>query len=192
MIYAPCCLFISVVSTLFTGAFIDKSAPYFPIEISRTATGPTSRWIFSIGLTASIVTLCFESPNPKKYALLCVGVVLLAWVNDEVSRFWHMMGVFLLFLGSVLAVDWRVAWSPLLCVAGLWVARILMKAIPVIFLEGTTHGIWDWRGAVDESIRIMYTGEVYHPLTLRLFEAAGVMQWIVLWLLYHIVVSPSK
>lgn len=187
--YAPYCLLASIVSTMLTGTLYDKSVPYFPIEISRTATGPVSRWVFSIGLTCSVITLLLESATPKRYALAVAGILLLAWVDDVVSRFWHMVGVVLLFIGSVTIVNWNVAWVPLLCGAGIYTARLIMKGMAVVFLEKTTHGILDWRGAANESIRIMYTGQVKESLTLRLFEATGVMQWILLWLLYHIVME---
>jgi hypothetical protein len=182
-------LIATVVLTVCVGVFYDKSTPYFPIEISRTATGPTSRWIFSIGLSCSILMLLLENPSPQKYALLCIGLLLLAWVDDVTSRFWHMMGVIILFIGSVSIVNWKVVWVPLLCGAGIYATRIIMKGLAVTFLEKTTEGIFDWRGAANESIRIMYTGEVKEQLTLRIFEATGVMQWILLWLLYHIVMN---
>jgi hypothetical protein len=86
-------------------------------------------------------------------------------------------------------VFWFVAWVPLLCGAGIYAARIIMKGLAVTFLEKTTGGVFDLRGAANESIRIMYTGEVKEQLTLRIFEATGVMQWILLWLLYHIVMN---
>lgn len=187
IVFTPYCILLSVITTALTALFYDKSVPYYPIEISRTATGPTSRWVFSIGLTLSVIALVLEHPTPKRYSLAIAGILLLAWVDDVVSRFWHMAGVVLLFIGSVLIVDWKTAWVPLLCGAGIYAARIIMKGLAVTFLEKTTAGLLDWRGAANESIRIMYTGQVKEPLTLRLFEATGVMQWILLWLLYHIV-----
>jgi hypothetical protein len=187
--FTPYCVIISVVTTALTALFVDKSVPYYPIEISRTATGPTSRWVFSLGLTLSVLTLVLEHPTPKKYTLAIIGVLLLAWVDDEVSRFWHMVGVGLLFVGSVVAIsNWKVAWVPLLCGAGIYAARLIIKGLAVIFLEKTTNGLLDWRGVATESIRIMYTGQVKEPMTLRLFEITGVMQWILLWLLYQIII----
>lgn len=142
--------------------------PYFPIEISRTATGPTSRWIFAIGLSLSVLILLFERPFSIGSLILTVGVLLLAWIDDEVSRFWHMV------------VDWKTAWVPLLCCSGLYAARLIMKATAVVFLEKVPL-----ESIATESIRIMYDGQVKEPLTLRIFEATGVMQWILLWLLFH-------
>lgn len=57
-----------------------------------------------------------------------------------------------------------------------------MKATAVVFLERCA-----WQDVASESIRIMYDGKVKEPLTLRVFEATGAMQWIVLWLLYQVV-----
>jgi len=187
--YTPYCIIVTVITTAITAVFHDKSVPYYPIEISRTATGPISRWIFSIGLTASVLMLLAEHPTPRKYALSVAGILLLAWVDDVTSRFWHMMGVVLLFIGSVIIVKWSVAWVPLLCGAGIYASRIIIKGLAVTFLEKTTQGLFDWRGATSESIRIMYTGHVKEELTLRLFEVTGVMQWILLWLFYHIVMT---
>ena len=177
-------LLASVILTVLTGTLYDKSAPYFPIEISRTATGPTSRWVFALGLSLSVILLLLERPLSFGYVVLASGVLLLAWVDDEISRFWHMVGVALLPLGAFLVVDWKKAWVPLLCAAGLYGARLVMKATAVVFLERCA-----WQDVASESIRIMYDGKVKEPLTLRVFEATGAMQWIVLWLLYQVVVG---
>jgi hypothetical protein len=179
---APYVLLTSIVSTVITGVWYDQSAPYFPIEISRTANGPNSGWVFSIGITLSVITLLFEHPLSLGIGILIVGILLLAWIDDETSHFWHMFGVLLLPIGAFFVVDWKRAWVPLLCATLMWIGRLFIKSMAVVFLENIAI-----RDAAVEGIAIMYHGDAKDPFTLVLFKVTGVLQWIVLWILFKIV-----
>lgn len=188
MFYTPISILISVISTIICGVFIDKSAPYFPIEISRTATGPISRWIFAVGLTVSVLSLLVETTEPKRYIIIILGILMLAWVDDVTSHIIHMLGVLLVGVGSFFAVPLQKTWVVLFCATALFVFRLGMKCMAVVFIEKTTKGIFDFQGMKEMCMAIMYTGKTKNVLTLRLFQAAGIMQWILLWLIYEAVV----
>lgn len=187
MFYTPWCILSSVISTIICGVWIDKSAPYFPIEISRTATGPISKWVFSIGLTISVLCLLAETKDTKRYIIIIIGILVLAWVDDVTSHVIHMLGVLLVGLGSFYAVPLEKTWVVLFCATALFVFRLGMKCMAVIFIEKTTKGIFDFQGMKQMCMDIMYTGKTQSVLTLRLFQAAGIMQWIILWLIYETV-----
>ena len=185
MFYTPYCILVSVISTVICGVFIDKSAPYFPIEISRTATGPISRWVFAIGLTLSVLSLLVETTEPKRYIIIIIGILMLAWVDDVTSHIIHMLGVLLVGIGSFVAVPLQKTWVVLFCAVALFVFRLGMKCMAVVFIEKTVKGVFDFEGMKIVCMEIMYTGKTRSILTLRLFQAAGIMQWIVLWLVYE-------
>lgn len=142
LLYTPWFLLTSVVSTLFCGVLIDKSAPYFPIEISRTATGPVSKWVFSLGLTVSVLSFLIETTEPKRYLLMIIGLLLLAWVDDVTSHVIHMLGVILVAIGAFFAVPIQKTWVVLFCAVALFVFRLVMKCMAVVFLEKIAFNLW--------------------------------------------------
>lgn len=195
MYYTPLCLALTILATLVAGALVDRSAPYFPIEISRTATGRLSSWVFRLGLTASVASLLLESDDWLRYACSALGVLLLAWIDDETSHTWHMAGVVMLGVGALFSVvtHWSRASAVMLaCAAGVWTVRLVMKWAAVAWIEKGGRAPLDFAGIGKTAMHIMYTGHVVDSMTLHIFRVAGVLQWVALAMVYCVCVDESK
>lgn len=172
--------FLVTVLLTWIAGYYDESTPYFPIEISRTATGWLSGWVFSVGITASVFVFLYSAPqHPLVYASVS-GLLLLAWVDDVSSWKWHMIGVFVMGVCTVLFAFLRRPETIGLVVAagGLWITRILMKMVVLFFNEGGFTR--------ERAMNIMYTGVVQNNSTLTVFKVAGFLQWIVFGMLMQI------
>lgn len=181
------CLFSTLAATAVCGWLVDQSAPYFPIELSRTATGRYSAWIFSLGLTLSCACLLWETKDPLlTYALLVAGVLLLCWVTDEQSHSLHMLGVYMAFVGAIWAKRASAESALILTFAVcLFLFRLVMKVMVIVVFEFQAPVSWDVKAIFHEALRIMNTGVVRNPSSLVVFQAAGVLQWVVIWMAYQ-------
>lgn len=175
-----------VAATVSCGVWVDKSTPYFPIEISRTATGPVALRVFQIGVSLCTGVLWFESETSTPI-WPWLGLLLLAWVDDVTSWSIHMLGVAIMALGTARMVFWYQPHEHIaivMCCGVLWFARLLMKWIAVVALEHKQllwdHRTWHTFTRVTQDMkRIMYNGDATHPLTIYVFRITGVMQWLV-------------
>lgn len=176
--------------------WIDQSAPYFPIEISRTATGRIGKYYFPAGFFVVGYFLWIESICCKPRWLKLsptVGVVIAAIVHDEYHWQIHLLGVFLMYVAiaanviySNLAKDWI-----LLILATLMVQMSAFLKTVAVLEEPFNWRCWkrsilDERDAfVDQCMRINYKGEGTKA-QLVVYKVTGVCQWVALCLLINI------
>ena len=156
-----------IVSVWFCALVLDSrrgggghGVPYFPIEISRTASsGPYAQRAFQWGtlsLLASVVMYCMKtstasllfSPLP-----VWVGAMIAAWFPDNTHVYVHCTGVIVIMLSVTARVflSGDQKGSPqvavFLCAAGLECARLAMKGFIVLFaeLDDQLYDIFHWR-----------------------------------------------
>lgn len=182
--------------TALCGTFVDGSVPYYPIEISRTATGSVSWYVFAYGLTACSGVLWWEIRDKLiqqhvGIIITWIGLLLLAWVDDVTSWSVHMLGAALLGVGTtmhVLLYHQREHLVIVACALFLYAARLVLKTAVVMALElRIPLSAWSSLATSSEmraklittSLSIMYDGNVVNPLTLGVFRTTGVMQWLV-------------
>lgn len=162
-------------------AWFDGSAPYFPTEISRTATGRLSYYPFFAGSIVSFFFLTKEELYPW------FGYFLLAVVDDVSHWGVHMIGV-VIMLGSITVKVWH---DPkkmimLVSVCGIFAARILAKLLVVWGVE--LDMTWDIPEVIRTAKNIMFTGVCKHPeLVLPVFKIGGVIQWLCFWALTELI-----
>ena len=172
MYFTKLSLFITGFVTVFFGVWIDQSVPYFPIEISRTATGPYSRVLFPLGAFTSLIVAYFEVKT-KHYLIVFAGFLLLALVNDKQSWSIHMLGVVLMFGGIASKIyhdnTKYMTFGLILCI---YMGRIVLKILTL-----THYGYRIFEKAKD----IMYTGNADTPAQLLIFKLCGILQWVVLY-----------
>lgn len=171
MLWTKISLLLTVISTVLSGLYFDQSVPYFPIEISRTATGPWSRIIFPVGVMFVMATCIWEVGRMQ---LPFVGLFILALVDDKTSWILHMLGVFI--MGVSLAFD---AWknSKLLhffLIFCIYCGRLVLKM-------GVTYHYGMFQNAIETSKQIMYTGNAETQEQLLIFKLCGILQWVVLY-----------
>lgn len=164
-------LYITVFFTAFSGVWWDQSVPYFPIEISRTATGPISRFLFPCGTLIAFVASWYEY-NTIKWPF--VGLFLLAAVDDKTSWIIHMLGVFMM----ACSIGWD-AWQSkkgwyFLLVACIYLGRLVLKM-------GVTYHHGLFQGSIAAAKNIMYTGKAESEAQLLIFKLCGLLQWVVLY-----------
>lgn len=169
-------LSITVLSTWIAG-YYDESIPYFPIELSRTASGPVSRWVFSIGITVCstlfLSQVWYWPKHERPFVFVAVfGLLLLAWVNDTLHLNAHIAGVIIMGISTFAFVFIKRPQHTglVLTVMLLWINRYVMKLMMVSYYEG---------GGTEVMTDIMFTGQVKNPDTLVVFKITGVLQWIV-------------
>ena len=184
------------VLTTWAIAWIDQSMPYFPIEISRTATGKIGKYYFPAGFVVVGYFLWIESAccEPRWLKLSpTVGVVLAAIVNDEYHWQTHLFGVFLMYiaiLGNVLYSNLTRDW--ILFALATWLLHISAFLKTVAVLEEPLNwrcwkkNILEERDSfVDKCMQINYKGEGTKA-QLVIYRVTGVCQWVALGLLINI------
>jgi len=170
-------IFYSVLLT-WIGCYLDGSAPYFPIEISRTATGHLSYWPFAAG---GIISLYWV--NDFGDAIAWLGYGLLTIVDDKSNWGFHMLGVGIMISGLL----FKIRHDPVklvfaVSIGGLFVARILAKIMVVWAAE--LDFAMSLSAVTGEMRRIMLEGTCKKPeLTLTVMKITGVMQWLCFWAL---------
>lgn len=161
---------ISSVIVTWACAYIDGSAPYFPIEISRTACGPISRWPLRLG---AILSFIFAQTIPETVA--CSGFLLLALVTDTMSWSVHSLGVVIMVLGALMQVyPYPSKLAALLAVGGLFAARVVAKALVVWWAE--LDGDLDFGRIAMATRQVMLVGNG-SPETMVVMKLTGAMQW---------------
>jgi len=174
MFYTKCVLYATVVSTMACGVWVDRSVPYFPIEISRTATGPLSRRLFPAGAALALLVATTEAPNYRALWPF-IGLLLLAAVPDDVSWPVHMIGVALMVLGCCAAIsDMRgvVVFAALL---GVYAFRLVLKAAVLLPVMDNPADILHYGAG------IMFGTREAHGATAIAFKLGAVLQWVVLY-----------
>lgn len=89
---------VTILLTMGTSVWLDQSAPYFPIEISRTATGHYSQPLFVFGVATLSVSLyadnaiSFAMPFSEIY--VWIGVMGVACFSDTHHLIIHTLSVF--------------------------------------------------------------------------------------------------
>lgn len=168
---------IVIVCTIFTTAWlgysVDCSTPYFPIEISRTATGRYGRIFFPVGAGIALATALFETQHV--WTLLpFVGLVVLTLVTDEMSWPIHMIGVYAM-IGSIAYVCHTAGndtWYPFIGLMSLFLFRVLLKVVWTS-LQGQVF-------LFQRIQTLMLTGDFTSRSQKMAFQVAGVLQWVVL------------
>jgi hypothetical protein len=165
---------ISVIASVLIGIYIDKSPPYFPIEISRTVTGPVASWAFPALLTFSAIISRFEVNWHAWF-----GILLLAWIPDTFSHLLHMVGVAILGISFLIVAKWE----QIAVISLIWAMRLLMKAAAIYQFETERHGL---KSMIAYGKKRMFDGNFRDARTLLVFQTTGVLQWIVLGAMFFI------
>jgi len=199
-----------VLLTWLAGLFVDRSVPYFPIEISRTGAGPVSNQVFKWGALSIIASLWWENkiqwPSVhlvESPILVWACIVVAAWFPDETHFFIHAVAVCAMVacvvFNVVLVGDMQRRLPIVLCAVGLEGTAILIKGFVVLFTEfdNSLFDFWIYWKAIfnvgglrDEivlhSMNIMFKGVDYAivpQLTVPVLRVTGVMQWIAFYLM---------
>jgi len=196
---------IIVLCTWFVGFFVDNSVPYFPIEISRTGTGPWSSIIFKWGAVSLAASLYVdEALHLYSSAVpIWICIMIIAWFPDHSHLFIHGLGVVLLMFCVFVKVIWKgdVQKSLPIILSAIWIEwfRIFIKGFVVLFTE-LDRAPWDWKvywevitnsnglrnEMVEQVMNIMFKGIDYTivpKLTIPIMRVTGVMQWLGLYLM---------
>lgn len=185
-------LFLVILLTQLASIFFQpEKLPYFPIEISRSASSnELSRFIFMAGMAFMFFPIMY-SGELEKYFPVWVSVMILAYFDDKNYWLLHMVGVFLLFVTSFYRIyhcgfrEFYIAFIALI----LYVMRVFFKFFTVAYLEQQIHPFdlpYNLQSIFDQTKQIMYLGASvcrYPEITLSVFRITGVMQWCVFYLL---------
>ena len=173
-------LFCVIVITALCGLY-DGSVPYFPIEISRTATGSIGRIVFPTGV---VLVFSFALKEFSTFSQLTpfIGLVVLSVASDTYSWTIHMFGVLLMVIGVIIRVISRNSYEHyaiVVCAIGLYLLRIVMKVIVTSQdLLGDFSSIGSMKTLLLKCTAIMYGGNATY-VQLTVYRVAGVMQWLV-------------
>ena len=193
MFYTKFCLLVTIFGT-WGAAWKDHSLPYFPIEISRTATGRISKRIFQIGVSLTTFVMYYESDSWTTY-IAWGGLLLLAFLDDRTNFEGHLIGVFIMGFGVALHAMLN-PWAHMVTfgiASIIYGIRVLIKTSLVILLEmempvtkdtvvNIAFNVNSVRTDAIERIKdIMYNGEdkcKYPSITIPLFALCGCLQWL--------------
>jgi len=180
-------LFATLSSTALCGWLVDQCVPYFPIELSRTATGQYSRWIFSIGLILSCLLLLKEYEHTPSIFVIITGVLALIWFNDQVENNNYTKGVSVTFfaIGNIVTSNDT---GVIVYFYAIFVFLLYScaKVLVVYTYElGPSRDLLDWDSTFDQINLILQTGKVTNELSLIVFKIAGVMHWLCFWIIYQ-------
>lgn len=196
-------IFLMTVIATVMGGFADDSIPYFPTDISHTATGHISYWALLIGLTLASISLHIDTLswnlNDRKWVLgVSLGLFTIGLFDTRENFFMHFVGVQLLLWSTVGFVLHRVYRRKgalldenvllLLFCGAVWFIRI-----PIQFVFGTIvdqqldlrlwstweYLVFEWPSIIEHIKHIKFTGEVSNTYALWGFRLAGFMQWVV-------------
>jgi hypothetical protein len=150
------------VMTAAIGVLVDRGVPYFPIELSRTACGPQSRFVFKWGAASVLPTLCWsvfqqhhKRDDSSLFAWLLLHSPLPIWVcfmvvavyEDENHLFIHngaVLGILCVVAGhSLLGGDAQRRWPVMFCGLLLLGVSVAMKAIVIVYTEHEV-ALSDW------------------------------------------------
>jgi hypothetical protein len=122
-----------------------------------------------------------------KYFTSFLGLFILALFDDKTNWFLHMSGVLVMLIGALyIVLISNDMWPRLILFASsliLYLARIITKVFIVATLESKTYSLND---IFTKSIDIMYYGAtvcIYPQYTIPIFRVAGILQWVVFYLI---------
>lgn len=187
LIYSKYHTAIVVFVTWVCGYFWDQSIPYFPIEVSRTGTGPVSSQVFRWGTLSILITLWYENHVthllqwPLKVQMLSSPIIIWAWIVlitwfPDNTHNWTHIGlvagmVFCIFLNVLLVGDIQRRLPIVLCAIGIQSASIVLKGFCVLFTE-LDQSIFDrkvyWNLLWNENY---LQGQVYKQITSIMFKS---------------------
>jgi hypothetical protein len=182
---------------------MDQSAPYFPIELSRTATGPTAMYVFPLGWVLTCWAFYLESaglPNQSVLLTPVPGLLLTAFVHDELHFGVHCLGVGLMVMGVFANVVYITLYDAARAVgaqACFAMAVILANWAGVLKVAAVLDNPFEWRcwklaltsdrrKVMDDCFEINYHGTT-NRYQLVVYRVTGVMQWASLVLLMNVV-----
>lgn len=161
---------LTVLTTVSCGVWWDRSAPYFPIEISRTATGRVSSWVFPLGATVSFAIAVWESSSvPSPF----LGFLILAWISDEKSWPVHMIGVLLMVA--------PVAWQSITGFRDKTLVFLLLCCVYLVRLAFKGVTVMHHPHPIQVAKELMYTGAFENDVQALAFKIGGVLQWAFLY-----------
>lgn len=169
--------------------WLDQSAPYFPIEISRTATGRIGKYYFPLGFLVPAFLLWIESTSWIQL-LPAPGVLLAACVNDELHWPTHLLGVLLMVCGVIAKVAYDVRLEVpgadqgvlLVILASFFIfLGLLLKAGAVL---ESWEDLKDPKGIAERCMEMNYTGCGSRE-QLVVYKVTGLCQWVALALLIN-------
>ena len=169
-------------------AYIDDTVPYFPIEISRTASGRLCRFVFPFGITIFCISAYYESTYPLSHTLIpIIGLLITSYISDELHWVIHIVGVAVMGLGVTIHVllcaymrsdgyEFQLLYlisSSILCTL-----YISLKVYGVL-IHNKLVSLYD---AYEQGMDINYNGNGTQ-IQLKIFKLTGVVQWIIFILL---------
>ena len=193
MFYVTKTLLFYLICSVWITAYIDDAYPYFPIELSRTATGEMGKIIFPAGACAVALMMWLESAELcMEYRLIVcsgmVGFLLLAFVHDELHWKIHLLGCFLMAAGISAHVALTVyleeatAVHNTVCLTLSWwilTASVCTKVYVVLDDQKSLRDLYNTRKQLfDKCMHINYHGECT-DYQKNAYRITGVFQWIV-------------
>lgn len=200
------CLLV-VCSTFACALLFDQTVPYFPIEISRTAsTGRYAQHVFKWGITSILLSLLYEHLYLDSVWFIWFGIMIAAWFTDKDHLYIHGAGVLVIMSSvfySVVVISEPHLLQRRLCIftsaIAIEGARMAFKGYVVWFVEMDGGVIWSpyayWKACINHAdiaahvIKLMFTVEaveevaVVPALTLPVLRVTGVMQWLAFYLM---------
>jgi hypothetical protein len=164
------------------------NAPYFPIEISRTAqSSHINLWLFPLGVSLLPCIMIIAGEWNTKYIPSLAGLAILAIFDDKSNLILHQIGVLTMVLGSGYIIAHSDSlWNRFMLLCSsiiLYIVRVIMKAFIVAMIE---IDLFSLQSILTKSIEIMYNGAAAckHPqYTLPIFQVGGLLQWVVFYLI---------
>jgi len=185
----------TIVATQIVALLVDRSVPYFPIEVSRTAaSGPTALCTMRVGFVLLLPVLVWQQQLTMPTLWLWAALVCIA-VADDV-RYWtvHMLGVAMMLPPLVVGAWSRSAMVPVLVGVSLYLFRLVIKTTVLIVYEVPVgeqraqykQGIQTWlrwlvAKVMERGMAVMYRGAdaCQHPsVVMPVFKICGVLQWV--------------
>lgn len=170
--YTKCTVAVSVLVTMLCGVIVDQCVAYFPIEISRTASGRLASIVFPLGAFLSLCVAVME--NTQTYWKLSpfAGFLLLALVSDKVNWPIHMLGVLAMVFPIALRCQESFEFAALfVALLGLYFGRLVIKGVTVMH----------YPNPVATAKGFMFGAPFDNQLQLLAFQLGGVLQWVFLW-----------
>ena len=210
---SKCHMILVILCTWLSALFIDRSVPYFPIEISRTAaSGPVAHSVFTWGSISLILSLlydnCFIVARGDMFQLVFGNpimlwpiVVSIAWFDDTRHFHLHNLGVTcmlgMIALHVFFAKDAQLKVPVYVSALCLVFMGAFIKGGAIVYME-MKEPLYDWRvplriasntdGKMDEAVNstlgIMYRGDASEfAHLLPIFQVTGMLQWLCFYLL---------
>ena len=176
---------------------IDKTIPYFPIEISRTAVGPYASQFFLLMVCVLGIATYAQHGLVSRYFSAWLGIFVVATYDDVNYYTIHMLGAYHIFLtaASLAFINYKNQdfWILLSVITLLYVLKLAFKATPVWFIETSDRETLvplsdDLANIVQSCKKISYgtyDGELSH-VTKILFKLSAVFQWVIFWMIYQL------